>query len=105
MSGFSNNFIFSCVRIEMVPTDQIEKVPFFLQRLYFHTLTKSRFGVILNVNSGVGKTGFSDLSSYCASKFGLVGLGESLALEVAAYNISVNHISWTGSYKNVAGLW
>ena len=52
-------------------------------------LIKNRSGLILNVNSGAGKTGFSDLSSYCASKFGLVGLGESLALEVAAYNIRV----------------
>ncbi len=26
-------------------------------------------GVIVNINSGAGKTGFSDLSSYCASKF------------------------------------
>jgi 3-oxoacyl-[acyl-carrier protein] reductase len=46
-------------------------------------------GVILNVNSGAGKSGFSDLSSYCASKFGLVGLAESLALEVESYNIRV----------------
>jgi 3-oxoacyl-[acyl-carrier protein] reductase len=46
-------------------------------------------GVIVNVNSGAGKTGFSDLSSYCASKFGLVGLAESLALEVEPYNIRV----------------
>lgn len=52
-------------------------------------MIKSKSGVILNVNSGAGKTGFRDLSSYCASKFGLVGLAESLALEVAAYNIRV----------------
>jgi 3-oxoacyl-[acyl-carrier protein] reductase len=43
-------------------------------------------GVILNVNSGAGKIGFSNLSAYCASKFGLLGLAESLALEVNAYN-------------------
>jgi 3-oxoacyl-[acyl-carrier protein] reductase len=43
-------------------------------------------GVILNVNSGAGKAGFSNLSAYCASKFGLLGLAESLALEVKAYN-------------------
>ena len=30
-----------------------------------------------------------DLSSYCASKFGLAGLAESLGLEVAMYNIRV----------------
>ncbi|MFL6362146.1 MAG: SDR family oxidoreductase, partial [Nitrososphaeraceae archaeon] len=47
-------------------------------------------GVILNVNSGAGKAGFSNLSAYCASKFGLVGLAESLALEVSEHqNIRV----------------
>jgi 3-oxoacyl-[acyl-carrier protein] reductase len=46
-------------------------------------------GVILNVNSGAGKVGFSNLSSYCTSKFGLLGLAESLALEVDTYNIRV----------------
>ena len=46
-------------------------------------------GVIVNVNSGAGKGGFSDLSSYCSSKFGLAGLAESLALEVESYNIRV----------------
>src|ERR671917_577099 len=49
-----------------------------------------RSGVILNVNSGAGKVGFINLSAYCASKFGLVGLAESLALEVSEYrNIRV----------------
>jgi 3-oxoacyl-[acyl-carrier protein] reductase len=46
-------------------------------------------GAIVNVNSGAGKSGFSNLSSYCASKFGLVGLAESLKSEVAEYNIRV----------------
>jgi 3-oxoacyl-[acyl-carrier protein] reductase len=52
-------------------------------------MIKRRSGTILNVNSGAGKAGFSDLSSYCASKFGLAGLAESLALEVEMYNIRV----------------
>jgi 3-oxoacyl-[acyl-carrier protein] reductase len=47
-------------------------------------MIKRRSGAIVNVNSGAGKTGFSNLSSYCASKFGLFGLAESLALEVDA---------------------
>jgi 3-oxoacyl-[acyl-carrier protein] reductase len=46
-------------------------------------------GVILNVNSGAGKAGFNNLSAYCASKFGLLGLVESLALEVNAYNNNI----------------
>jgi 3-oxoacyl-[acyl-carrier protein] reductase len=47
-------------------------------------------GVIINVNSGAGKIGYNNLSAYCASKFGLLGLSESLALEVNVYeNIRV----------------
>jgi 3-oxoacyl-[acyl-carrier protein] reductase len=56
-------------------------------------MIKRKSGVIINVNSGAGKLGFSNLSSYCASKFGLFGLAESLALEVDAYNIKVMTIS------------
>jgi 3-oxoacyl-[acyl-carrier protein] reductase len=53
-------------------------------------MVSNRSGVVLNVNSGAGKAGFSNLSAYCASKFGLVGLAESLALEVSEYeNIRV----------------
>ena len=52
-------------------------------------MIRRKSGVILNLNSGAGKAGFSNLSSYCASKFGLTGLAESLALEVATYNIRV----------------
>jgi 3-oxoacyl-[acyl-carrier protein] reductase len=53
-------------------------------------MISKKSGVILNVNSGAGKAGFSNLSAYCASKFGLVGLAESLALEVSEHqNIRV----------------
>ena len=49
-------------------------------------MVKRKSGVIVNVNSGAGKAGFSNLSAYCASKFWLLGLAESLALEVGEYN-------------------
>jgi 3-oxoacyl-[acyl-carrier protein] reductase len=52
-------------------------------------MIKRRSGTIVNVNSGAGRTGFSNLSSYCASKFGLFGLTESVALEANAYNLRV----------------
>ncbi|HEX5977520.1 MAG TPA: SDR family oxidoreductase [Nitrososphaeraceae archaeon] len=52
-------------------------------------MIKRKSGVIVNVNSGAGRSGFSNLSAYCASKFGLLGLAESLALEVGKYNIRV----------------
>jgi 3-oxoacyl-[acyl-carrier protein] reductase len=56
-------------------------------------MISNRSGVIINVNSGAGKVGFSNLSAYCASKFGLLGLAESLALEVGTYgNIRVTTV-------------
>jgi 3-oxoacyl-[acyl-carrier protein] reductase len=61
----------------------------FIKAILPYMISK-KSGVILNVNSGAGKVGFSNLSAYCASKFGLVGLAESLALEVSEYgNIRV----------------
>jgi 3-oxoacyl-[acyl-carrier protein] reductase len=53
-----------------------------------HMISKGS-GVILNVNSGAGKVGFSNLSAYCASKFGLLGLAESLAHEFNACNNNI----------------
>src|SRR6476646_2949404 len=52
-------------------------------------MIKNRSGSIINVSSGAGKTGFPDISAYCASKFGMVGLTESLAWEVGNYNVKV----------------
>jgi 3-oxoacyl-[acyl-carrier protein] reductase len=65
------------------------KGAFLITKAVLPYMIKRRSGTILNVNSGAGKAGFSDLSSYCASKFGLAGLAESLALEVEMYNIRV----------------
>jgi len=52
-------------------------------------MIQNRSGVIINVSSGAGKTGFPDISAYCASKFGMIGLTESLAWEVGNYSIRV----------------
>ncbi|MGE5634630.1 MAG: SDR family oxidoreductase [Deltaproteobacteria bacterium] len=46
-------------------------------------------GIIVNVSSEAGKYGFANLSSYCASKFGIIGLTESVAKEVNDFNIRV----------------
>jgi 3-oxoacyl-[acyl-carrier protein] reductase len=53
-----------------------------------HMIENNR-GVIINVSSGAGKVGFEEISAYCASKFGMIGLTESLAREVVNYNIRV----------------
>ena len=38
----------------------------------------NEFGDIVNVSSQAGKHGYSDVPSYCASKFGLLGYAEAL---------------------------
>jgi sorbitol-6-phosphate 2-dehydrogenase len=49
-------------------------------------------GVIIQINSKSGKKGSYRNSAYAASKFGGVGLTQSLGLELAEYGVRVNAI-------------
>jgi SDR family mycofactocin-dependent oxidoreductase len=53
-------------------------------------------GVIINNSSVAGLRGMARLSHYAASKWGLVGLTKSWALELAPYNIRVVSLHPTG---------
>ncbi|MEO6725622.1 MAG: SDR family NAD(P)-dependent oxidoreductase [Blastocatellia bacterium] len=49
-------------------------------------------GEIINISSGAGRNGIKQMAAYCASKFGVIGFTESLALEVRNHNIRVSSL-------------
>ena len=62
---------------------------FLFTKEVFPYMIENKSGVIVNVSSGAGKSGFPNLSAYCASKFGVIGFTESIAKEVTNYNVKV----------------
>jgi NAD(P)-dependent dehydrogenase (short-subunit alcohol dehydrogenase family) len=72
------------------------------QALLPHLRERGR-GHILNISSLAGVTGLPGCGLYCASKFALEGLSESLAVELAPFGIRVTIVEPGGFRTNFAG--
>lgn len=57
-----------------------------------HLLERGEGGRIINIASNAGRVGMAKRAAYCASKFAVRGLTQSMALELAPHAITVNAV-------------
>ncbi|MDR0942251.1 MAG: 3-oxoacyl-[acyl-carrier-protein] reductase [Holosporales bacterium] len=69
------------------------KAAFTLSKAAVMSMSKRKYGRIINMSSVVGFTGNVGQVNYCASKAGLVGMSKAIALEYAKRGITVNCIA------------
>ena len=65
---------------------------FYFTKLAIPMLKKNRGGSIINISSGAGIMGFPLRSPYAASKWAVVGMTKTLAMELGKFKIRVNAI-------------
>ena len=65
---------------------------FLCRKAFVPHMIKPRSGKMVNTSSESGKRGEKGLAHYCASKFAVIGFTQSLALELAPYNINVDAV-------------
>lgn len=65
---------------------------FLMCRAAVRHMTERKAGRIVNVASWLAKSGMAGHAPYAASKFGMLGLTQSLAKEVAEFGVTVNAV-------------
>ena len=65
---------------------------FYFTKLAIPMLKKNKGGSIINISSGAGIMGFPLRSPYAASKWAVIGVTKTLAIELGKYKIRVNAV-------------
>ena len=65
---------------------------FYFTKQAIPLLKKSKTSSIINISSGAGIMGFPLRSPYAASKWAVIGMTKTLAMELGKYNIRVNTV-------------
>jgi len=95
------------VDLELATWDKVMSVnvrsAFLFAKFAVPHMIERRYGHIINISSRAGKVGIPGVAAYCASKFALIGLTQSLALELAPFGIQVNAVcpGWINTDLNV----
>jgi short-subunit dehydrogenase len=86
-------------RPDLVPDGHVDRLmqinllsPMRLSQLILPQMIERQRGHIVNISSVAGWIGGPGISAYCASKFGLRGFGESLATDLAEFNIRISTV-------------
>ncbi|WP_439534103.1 SDR family NAD(P)-dependent oxidoreductase [Polymorphobacter sp.] len=102
LDGAFNNLgaTLGTARVHEIPTEQWQAslavnltAPFLLMKAEIPLLIAAGGGVIVNNSSTAGVRGTHSMADYSAAKWGLIGLGQSAALEYGAENIRINTIA------------
>ena len=85
--------------IEKIDSEEWEKTlkinvtsHFYFTKLVIPMLKKNKGGSIINLSSGAGIMGFPLRSPYAASKWAVIGMTKTLAMELGKFKIRVNAI-------------
>ena len=65
---------------------------FYFSKYSIPLLKKNKSGSIINISSSAGLYGFPQRTPYAASKWAIIGLTKSMAMELGKHNIRVNAV-------------
>lgn len=95
----NNAGVISARLVEDISDDEWDRVlrvnltaMFYTCRAVVPQMKERHSGKIINIGSNAAKTGEKLLTHYSASKFGVLGFTQALAMELAPYHVNVNSV-------------